>query len=222
MPAGDVRLQLALLSSVHVHRELIASALARVGHFDVVAHLHSPTGLSSTPTVDVVVADAGNMSPFDLPQDLRSQTGLAAIVAYALDVRNERAVLDWASAGTLGFVQANAPLETLIAAIEGAGAGEVSCSTHVACLLLRRYRGAPPNVPYREGAARLTPREEHILALLAEGLSNKAIGYRLGIELGTVKNHVHNTLAKLSVKRRRDAAAIVRSVTTMGRPNTST
>lgn len=213
MHGHDKRLRLALLSSVSVHRESIAAALARIDHFEVVARFPSSITPGSPSSVDVLVADANSTCPRDLPRELQTQTDPLAIVAYALDVRDERAVLDWASAGALGLVHASAPLETLVGAIERAGAGEATCSTHVAGVLLQRFRGETSMMTRSERVARLTPREEHILALLAEGLSNKAIGYRLGIELGTVKNHVHNTLAKLSITRRRDAAAIVRSVT---------
>ena len=42
---------------------------------------------------------------------------------------------------------------------------------------------------------------------MAQGLSNAEIAERLTIELGTVKNHVHNILTKLNVNSRRDAVA---------------
>jgi DNA-binding NarL/FixJ family response regulator len=45
-------------------------------------------------------------------------------------------------------------------------------------------------------------REQQVLRLMREGLSNKVISRRLGIELSTVKNHVHSILAKLGVHRR--------------------
>lgn len=55
----------------------------------------------------------------------------------------------------------------------------------------------------------LTPREREVLALLAEGLANKAIAARLGISEHTAKFHVNAILAKLGVDSR--AEAIVRA-----------
>jgi two-component system, NarL family, nitrate/nitrite response regulator NarL len=61
------------------------------------------------------------------------------------------------------------------------------------------------------GAGWLTSREQEILALIDDGMSNKEIARRLTIEVRTVKNHVHNLLEKLQVHRRGEAAALVRS-----------
>jgi DNA-binding NarL/FixJ family response regulator len=46
-----------------------------------------------------------------------------------------------------------------------------------------------------------------VLALLGQGLSNQEISDHLAIELGTVKNHVHNLLQKLDVNNRWEASA---------------
>jgi ATP/maltotriose-dependent transcriptional regulator MalT len=56
----------------------------------------------------------------------------------------------------------------------------------------------------------LTTRELEVLSLIDVGLSNKEIARRLSIELATVKNHVHNILAKLNVNRRTEAVARLR------------
>ena len=56
----------------------------------------------------------------------------------------------------------------------------------------------------------LTSRELEVVELIERGLSNKEIGSELHIEVTTVKNHVHNILEKLQVRRRGDAVATVR------------
>src|SRR5574341_1993139 len=62
-------------------------------------------------------------------------------------------------------------------------------------------RGRPPHPDI------LTPREWEVLALLREGLSDQAIGYRLGISLDGAKYHVREILSKLGVSSRQEAAA---------------
>jgi len=54
----------------------------------------------------------------------------------------------------------------------------------------------------------LTPRQRDVLALLAQGHSNKSIAAHLGIEVGTVRMYVSVILAKLGVTNRTEAAAL--------------
>jgi DNA-binding CsgD family transcriptional regulator len=61
--------------------------------------------------------------------------------------------------------------------------------------------------PLSNGKVILTPRELEVLALLAEGASNKAIARRLGISVHTAKFHVSSLLDKLEAVGRTDALA---------------
>jgi len=65
---------------------------------------------------------------------------------------------------------------------------------------------APPPVPAELDTA-LTPRELEVLALMAEGASNKGIARRLGISVHTAKFHVGSLLDKLDATGRTDAVA---------------
>jgi len=66
-----------------------------------------------------------------------------------------------------------------------------------------RRRGAGP-----AAVEALTPREREVLDLLAEGLSNRRIGERLGIGERTAKFHVNAILAKLGAETRTEAVVI--------------
>ena len=92
-------------------------------------------------------------------------------------------------------------LATLLAGVPGlrlVGAGE---SADAAVVLL------PVASPPADGDIALTPRELEVLALLAEGASNKAIALRLGISVHTAKFHVGSLLDKLDAVGRTDAVA---------------
>ena len=67
-------------------------------------------------------------------------------------------------------------------------------------------------LPYYNEAMPLSPRELQIAHLIENGLANKEIGRRLGIEAATVKNHVHNMCEKLKVHRRGEVAARIRAI----------
>jgi two-component system nitrate/nitrite response regulator NarL len=89
------------------------------------------------------------------------------------------------------------------------------CPPWVATVLVRRVQALAADRP--QPTHRLTPREEEILDLVGQGLSNKEIAARLYIEVTTVKNHVHNILEKLGVSRREEAVARMRANLLSGR-----
>jgi DNA-binding CsgD family transcriptional regulator len=66
---------------------------------------------------------------------------------------------------------------------------------------------APASRPRPEDDSALTPRELEVLALLAEGASNKAIARRLGISVHTAKFHVGSLIDKLDAIGRTDVVA---------------
>jgi DNA-binding NarL/FixJ family response regulator len=68
-----------------------------------------------------------------------------------------------------------------------------------------------------EKLARLSPQEERILVLIADGRTNKEIGEELKLAEKTIKNYVSSILSKLEVARRAEAAAyLARHTTTPG------
>ena len=68
-------------------------------------------------------------------------------------------------------------------------------------------RGPQPASVVSDSAYELTPRERDVLALMAEGASNKAIARQLGISVHTAKFHVGSILDKLDATGRTDAVA---------------
>ncbi|MDB5401428.1 MAG: transcriptional regulator, LuxR family [Rhodopila sp.] len=66
---------------------------------------------------------------------------------------------------------------------------------------------ASPDAAPSDGDPALTPREQEVLSLLAEGASNKTIARRLGISVHTAKFHVGQILDKLDASGRTDAVA---------------
>ena len=85
-------------------------------------------------------------------------------------------------------------------------AGEALLDPSVTAVVLDRLRQSG-NLSGDERLARLSPRERDILALVAEGMTNREIGERLHVSEKTVKNHLTHVLAKLEVGRRAEAAA---------------
>ena len=122
----------------------------------------------------------------------------------------EQVVVACAESGVSGYVLADGSLDDVVTAIEHAARGDVFCPPQIASTLARRF-AALATVRQDVVDTRLTRREQEILRLIDEGLSNKQIGSALQIQVATVKNHVHNIIAKLGVSNRAAAAAAVRS-----------
>jgi two-component system nitrate/nitrite response regulator NarL len=161
---------------------------------------------------DIVLLDValtGDVA--DLRAIVAAEPG-TCVVAFGI-VESEAAVIACAEAGVAGYVGREASMAQLVEVLEGARRSELVCSPRVAGTLLRRVGAlAREREPGDESRERLTSRETQIVALVDEGLSNKEIARRLGIELSTVKNHVHNIIEKLHVSGRSEAAARVRSL----------
>ncbi len=114
-------------------------------------------------------------------------------------VAGERQAAIALSAGARGVVRRDAPPDRIAAALHAAGEGLFGVDEAFAGSLLRRTASPEPLVEP------LTPREQEVLALLAEGLGNKALALRLGITESTAKFHVNAILGKLGVESRAEA-----------------
>jgi DNA-binding NarL/FixJ family response regulator len=111
-------------------------------------------------------------------------------------------------AGAMGYLLKDMPADALIAVIRQVQRGEPFIQPEVAARTLREVaRGAAEGGQH---AFDLTEREREVLALLAQGASNREIASRLSITEGTVKNHVSNILGKLQAENRTQAADIAR------------
>jgi DNA-binding NarL/FixJ family response regulator len=108
-------------------------------------------------------------------------------------------------AGASGYVLKRIPGKDLVDAVRTVAAGRSLLDPAVTDRVLRRIRRGPEQP--RELAA-LTGREQHILQLVAEGLTNRQIAERTYLAEKTVKNYVSSLLSKLGLKRRTEAAVL--------------
>ncbi|HEX8858775.1 MAG TPA: response regulator transcription factor [Actinomycetes bacterium] len=109
-------------------------------------------------------------------------------------------------AGASGYVLKQINAEELLRAVRTVAGGGSLLDPGVTGQVLARLR-AGKQLLRDERLARLSAQEERILGLVAEGLTNRQIGERLGLAEKTVKNYMSSVLAKLRVGRRAEAAA---------------
>jgi DNA-binding NarL/FixJ family response regulator len=126
------------------------------------------------------------------------------IVAIAV-AEVEKEVLACAAAGVSGFVSRDGTIKDVVMAVQCAMRDELVCSRRTAALLFGRVTALSSH--RSELADELTRREQEIVPLLGQGMSNKDIARALRIQNATVKNHIHSILGKLRVGRRGEVTA---------------
>ena len=120
---------------------------------------------------------------------------------------DERHVHEAIAIGAHGYLLKENDGASLVASIKRAAAGHSVLDPSLADQVLNLMK-RPPGAAPADRLALLSPQEQRVLALLADGLTNKDIGDRLGLTEKTVKNYLSNLFDKLQVNRRAQAAAI--------------
>jgi NarL family two-component system response regulator LiaR len=105
-------------------------------------------------------------------------------------------------AGAMGFLLKNSSIDTIANAIRGVYAGQPYLAPEVTKALIRIKTG-----PVKPGAD-LSQREQEVLALIVEGLSNEEIAERLVISPATARHHVSACIQKLGASNRAQASAM--------------
>lgn len=208
-------IRVLIMSDMQVFREGLAIALSHGGEFDAKQASSRPQEALRTirrfsaevALVDLQISDAPNFMTA-----LSRGAPDTALIAMGVDQDGQQ-ILDCAEAGAKGFVPRDASLADLTRAIYDARCGALRCRPEVAHMLfchVGQLKAAKSTPKCASPDTTLTRREREILDLIERGQSNKAIAQRLGIEVSTVKNHVHSLLSKLGVRRRGEAAALHR------------
>jgi DNA-binding NarL/FixJ family response regulator len=104
--------------------------------------------------------------------------------------------------GASGYVLKDSSAEAIVSSIVAVMSGERVMASAVANRVLEMLTGTTTPKEFYDG---LTNREIEILKLLANGMANKQIAYRLKISEKTVRNHVSNTYEKLGIYDRSQA-----------------
>ena len=119
-------------------------------------------------------------------------------------------------AGASGYVLKQVQGGELVRAIRAVGGGKSLLDPAVTKSVLDRLRKGK-HLLRDERLARLSPQEERILTLIADGKTNREVGEELHLAEKTVKNYVSSILSKLEVARRAEAAAyLARHTSTPG------
>jgi two-component system nitrate/nitrite response regulator NarL len=183
-----------------VVRRGMSSCLARHEHLAIVGE--AADGLEAVakakellPDVLLLDIEMPGMSGLNVSEVLRKDLPQVKVLVLSMYQRAEY-LLRILQSGARGYVLKDAPTEELVKAIETVNAGESYFSPEIARLALNHFvqgNGEGPDL------AALTNREREVLALIAEGLSNKEIATRLDVGVRTVETHRERIMRKLDI-----------------------
>ena len=152
---------------------------------------------------DVVIMDIHlpDGSGIDCTASLKRQLPQTQILMFTIRDDTEQ-IIRAMEAGASGYLLKNTAPADIVAAIRDVRTHGAPMSREVARKLVDSFRTTSV---FRDPSDTLTPRESEILALLANGLSNKEIADRLGIKFDTVGTHLKSIYRKLHVRSRTEA-----------------
>ncbi len=152
---------------------------------------------------DVVVMDITlpDISGIEATRRLKEELPGIAVVALTIH-EDEQYFFEMLQAGASGYVPKRAAPEDLIASIRAAFASEIYIYPSLAKALVADFLGRSSQGSEKASLDGLTSREQEVLSLLAEGMSNDEIGESLQISKHTVARHRENLMRKLELHSR--------------------
>jgi DNA-binding NarL/FixJ family response regulator len=205
-------LRLLVVDDHEVVRQGLGALLDRRPGLQVVAQAGSvqvAIAQASLHRPDIVVMDVRlpDGSGVEACREIRAELPETRVIMLT-SFPDDEAVLSAIVAGASGYLLKQIRARDLIAALEAVGRGESLLDPAITERVLERVRRIAKGESNDELSV-LTPQEQKILALVAEGKTNKEIASEVFLSDKTVKNYVSSILSKLNLERRAQAAAFV-------------
>jgi two-component system response regulator DevR len=174
-----------------------------VGEAGNAAHARSRI-LATRPDVAVLDVRLPDGSGIDVCRDIRSSNPeIRCLILTAYD--DDEAIYAAVIAGAAGYVLKDIRGVGLVDSVRRVAAGQSLLDPSLTARVTERMRAGASADPR---LAALSVREKQIMALIADGLTNREIGLRLSLAEKTVKNYVSGLLSKLGLQRRTQAAVL--------------
>lgn len=154
---------------------------------------------------DVVLMDIEmpDINGIEATRQIKETVPAVAILALTM-YENDQYFFEMLRAGASGYVPKRAAPDELVTAIRAVSRGEVFLYPSLAGRLVQDYFQRVDTGEQTAVTDELTPREQEVLTLIAEGLSNAEIADQLVISVKTVDRHRENIMRKLNLHNRVD------------------
>ena len=210
-----------LTTKTHAIRVLLVDdhEVIRVGLRTVLGQTQGVTVVGEAGTMAEAIQQTQRLKPDVILMDVRLPDGsgidacreiLGSLpgtrVIFLTSYADDDSVLAAVLAGAHGYVLKEIDSPALLEAIHSVAKGQSILDSSVTERALRWLRGLH-DLPATSGTDQLSSQEERVVALVAEGKTNKEIAVALGLSDKTVKNYLANVFQKLRITRRAQAAA---------------
>src|ERR1700716_2862707 len=212
MPLDHKPITVLLVEDHLLVSEGLAAMINATGDLKVVgtaATAAEAVRLATLQQPDVVVMDSHlpDASGADIAGRIRDDQPSVPIIFLSAD-ESEVAMIAAVRAGACAYLPKSRATADVVEAVRRAAEGEMLIpAAQLARLLARSHEMARDEEDRRRLLESLTRREKEVLALMAEGLDNRAIAAELGIGFTTVRGHVQNILEKLDAHSKLEALA---------------
>ena len=206
------KLQVMLVDDHEIVRRGIRTILEAAGDIQVVAEAGSAEEAieraeRSRPDLIVMDIRLASGSGIDATREIRNRLPGSRVLMLT-SFGDDEALMASIMAGAAGYVLKRVTGDDLVEGIRAVAAGQSLLDPAVTRSVLDRFRNGRP-LSQNDKLGRLTAQEGRVLALVADGKTNRQIAGDLGLTERTVKNYLSSVYAKLNVGRRAEAAAYV-------------
>lgn len=210
------KIKILVIEDNRVLREGLTAMINAEADLRVVATIGSGNNVlakASQTRPHLILLDVGlkNLNELSVVKSVRHEFPSAKVIGMGF-VPSQLDIVEFVEAGASGFILKDATMKEFLGTIRSVSKGiqvlppplTGTLFSHIVEYAMKRGKGK------LSGAVRMTKREREIIALIADGMSNKEIAQELSIATHTVKSHVHNILEKLALHTRLQIATYSR------------
>jgi DNA-binding NarL/FixJ family response regulator len=199
----DNRPSVFLVAGNRLLREALARLLNRRGDFNVcgvspcVPDTISSVGASGA---EVLILDSVTARLSDCAIISKIVSQVPGMKVVLIDMDNDREIfLECVRAGAMGYILKDASAAEVVSMVQAVAQGQAVCPPHLCVHLFRAFSRQWTAIPSARIKLEfgLTRRQQQIVPLIAQGLTNKEIASHLNLSEQTVKNHIHGIMRRV-------------------------
>ncbi|MBK9331117.1 MAG: response regulator transcription factor [Ignavibacteria bacterium] len=212
------KIRILIIEDNRLLREGIIKLINEYNDLKVVADLDYKGKLDSkilTTKPDIMLVDLGlyNKNSLELVRITKNKFPEINIIVMAIMPLQED-IFEFVKAGASGFIMKDAQVRNFLSTIRSVYKGNKILPNNLTCSLFSQIVSDAVSDPKKSKLIRsfiMSKRERQVIALVADGYSNKEIGDKLFLSPFTVKSHIHNILEKLAMHNRVEIAKFAKS-----------